>query len=91
MLSKYRERFISVRDTDELKSRVSDVVPLKENEFVIDSVVGSVQKFKAELRCAFKSHEEFVDLYKEKTGETLRQRKKQRSKDGMTSSYRYML
>ena len=89
MLSKYRERFINIRDTDELKSRVSDIVPLKEDEFVFDSVVWSVQKFKAELRCSFKSHEDFVNLYKEKTNETLRLRN--RSKDGMTSSYRYML
>ena len=43
-LRSFRARFINVENTDELVAVVKDVLPLKEDEYRIQNVKGSVKK-----------------------------------------------
>ena len=71
-LRSFRARFINVENTDELVAVVKDVLPLKEDEYRIQNVKGSVKKFKASIECKINSEENFLNNYKENTNETLR-------------------
>ena len=69
-----RSRFINVYDTDELKSKLQDILPYKKGYKII-SVLGSVKKFQGFVECSVLSLEgfkEFVEKYGRKNDETIR-------------------
>ena len=71
-----RSRFINVYDTDELKSKLQDILPFDKKGYKIISVLGSVKKFQGFIECFVldtpEGFKEFVEKYGRKNDETIR-------------------
>ena len=76
MAAKLRGRFINVFNTDELISRLSDLLPLKEQTYKIVSVQGSVKRFRGVVECSLQEDDvtAFIENYGKITNETLRKK-----------------
>ena len=71
-LETFRGRFINVENTVELIAVVEDLLPLKNDQYKIINVLGSIKTFKASIHCQIESEDGFIKEYQEKTDETLR-------------------
>ena len=65
-----RSRFINVYDTDELKSKLQDILPFDKKGYKIISVLGSLKKFQGFVECSVldtpEGFKEFVESMGEK-------------------------
>ena len=69
------DMFSGLINTDELKARVKDITPLRDDDFKIVEVKGSSKQFKATINCNINDEAGtamFIENYNAKNGETLR-------------------
>ena len=66
------ETFPGANNTQELLSEVKRRIPIEEDNYKVVDVVGSVDKFKAEIQINIDDTAEFIRLYSESNNETLR-------------------
>ena len=74
-LSDFQNGFPGEKNTCELFSRVSEVMPMNTENYTIVNVEGTTSKFKASIKVGFKSKEDivaFIKNYAIKNNETLR-------------------
>ena len=67
--------FIGGSNTSELKAVASDFIPIQSEEFILENVQGTSEKWKALISCNLKNFadvEEFVRKYSANSGETLK-------------------
>lgn len=69
-----RSRFINVQNTQELLDTLADLLPLRNEDYKVDIIQGSVKKFTCKVNCQIENVKEFINGYNEKSKETLRLR-----------------